>query len=50
MSAENTVSQLNGLFKEVYGDKLKDLIPDGVLLYNMVPFIGKDKATGNLYH
>jgi hypothetical protein len=50
MAAENTVSQLNGLFKEVYGDKLKDLVPDGVMLYNMIPFVGKDKATGNLYH
>jgi len=26
----NTVGNLNGLFKEVYADKLENLIPDGV--------------------
>lgn len=48
MSVANTVTQLNGLFKEVYADKLKDLQPDGVMLYNMIPFAPKEKATGNL--
>ena len=50
MSVTNTVSALNGLFKEVYADKLKDLQPDGVMLYNTIPFAPKEKATGNLYH
>lgn len=47
---DNTVGNLNGLFKEVYGPKLKDLIPDGVKLLNMIDFISKDKQGGNLYH
>lgn len=50
MAADNNVTQLNGLFKEVYADKLQDLIPDGVMLHNLIPFVPKDKATGNLYH
>jgi hypothetical protein len=46
----NTVGNLNGLFKEVYADKLKELIPDGVKLLNMIKFMAKDKQPGNLYH
>ena len=46
----NTVGTLNGLFKEVYADKLKELIPDGVKLVNMIKFMSKDKQPGNLYH
>ena len=47
---DNTVGNLNGLFKEVYADKLKELIPDGVKLLNMIKFMSKDKQPGNLYH
>lgn len=47
---DNTVGNLNGLFKEVYADKLKDLIPDGVKVMNKVKFNGKDKQPGNLFH
>lgn len=50
MSTANKLSTLNGLFKEAYADKLKDLIPDGVKLLNKVPFLAKDKQPGNLYH
>jgi hypothetical protein len=46
----NTVGNLNGLFKEVYADKLKELIPDMVKLINMIKFMSKDKQPGNLYH
>ena len=46
----NTVSTLSGLFKEVYAEKLSNLIPDGVKLIKMVPFIQSDKEIGNLYH
>jgi hypothetical protein len=46
----NTVGNLNGLFKEVYADKLKELIPDMVKLLNMIKFMSKDKQPGNLYH
>lgn len=47
---DNTVGSLNGFFKEVYGDKLQDLIPDGVILLKEIKFNGKDRAPGNLFH
>lgn len=46
----NTLSSLNGLFKETYGDALKELIPDGVKLLNKIKFMSKDKQPGNLFH
>lgn len=48
MSGENTIATLNGNFKEVYADKIKNLIPDGVFLYNNIPFIQESKQNGNL--
>ena len=48
--AANTIDTLNGMFKEVYADKIENLIPDGVKLYNMIPFNKESKALGNLYH
>jgi hypothetical protein len=50
MSTANTLQTLNGFFKETYADKLKELIPDGVKLLNLIKFMGKDKQPGNLYH
>lgn len=44
------VSTLNGLFKESYASKIKDLVPEGVKLYNMVDFNGAEKQPGNFYH
>lgn len=50
-NSANTFSDtLNGLFKEKYADKLENLIPDGVKLYNKIPFASKEKQPGNLYH
>lgn len=49
-SSANTVTTLNGNFKEVYAPKLKNLVPDGVKLYNMIPFQQESKQLGNLYH
>lgn len=46
----NTVGNLNGLFKEAYGSKLENLIPDQVKLLNMISFMPKDKQPGNLFH
>jgi hypothetical protein len=46
----NTVGNLNGLFKETYADELENLIPDQVKLLNMIKFMSKDKQPGNLYH
>jgi len=37
-NAGNAVSTLNGLFKERYADKVKDLVPDHVKLYNAIKF------------
>lgn len=42
----NTVGNLNGMFKETYGDKLEALIPDGVKLLNKIKFLGKEKTPG----
>lgn len=50
MAANNNLSTLNGLFKEVYASKLENLIPDGVKLLNMIPFVQKDQQNGSLYH
>jgi hypothetical protein len=44
----NTVGNLNGLFKTVYGDKLKNLIPDGVKLLNRIKFDEKH-STGDMF-
>lgn len=50
MSTPNTTTTLNGLFKEVYADKIENLIPDGVKLLKLVPYIEAAKEIGNLYH
>lgn len=50
MSGANTTVTLNGLFKEVYADKIENLIPDGVKLLKLVPYIEAAKEIGNLYH
>jgi hypothetical protein len=47
---DNVVGNLNGLFKEVYADKLHELIPEGLKLVNMIKFISKEKQGGNLFH
>ena len=48
--APNTVSSLNGLFKEVYGDDIKQLVPDGAKVQKYIPFAPKQKELGNQYH
>jgi hypothetical protein len=47
---DNTVGTLNGLFKDVYASKLKDLIPDGVKVMNLIPFSSKDASLGNMFN
>lgn len=47
---DNTVGQLNGFFKELYADKLKDLIPEGLKVINLIKFVSKEKQGGNLFH
>jgi hypothetical protein len=50
MAGENTVSTLNGLFKEVYADKIENLIPEGTKLMQKIPFSARKKELGSLYH
>jgi len=50
MAVNNNLTTLNGLFKETYAKKLETLIPDGVKLLNMMPFISKEAQNGSLYH
>ena len=50
MAGENTTTTLNGLFKEVYADKLENLVPEGTKLMNKVPFASRKKELGSLYH
>jgi len=38
MAAQNTISTLDGLFKEVYGSSLVNLLPDFAILSRKVPF------------
>ncbi len=45
-----SMATLNGLFKEVYGDRVENLIPDGVKLLKQVDFLPKEQRNGNLYH
>jgi len=50
MAGENTVTSLNGLFKEVYADKIKDLVPTQTKMVNMVPFVAGDKQLGGQFN
>lgn len=49
MSAVNTATTLNALYKDVYADKLKDLVPSATKLINLVPFKLVDKQLGLRY-
>lgn len=42
--------QLSGLFKEVYGDSLVNLIPDASKITKMIPFVSSEKQEGDKYH
>jgi hypothetical protein len=48
--ANNDFTTMNAIFKEAYADRVKDLIPDGVKLLNMIDFTAAEKQPGNLYH
>ena len=49
MADTNTTSTLDGLFKEVYADKLETLLPENVRLLKMVPFTERTRI-GDSYH
>lgn len=46
----NAVDSLQGHFKEVYADKIKDLRPEGSKLLTAIDFISSDKMAGAFYH
>lgn len=48
-SPNNNMQTLNGFFKELYADKVKNLIPEGLKVHNRVKFLQGDKL-GNFYH
>lgn len=43
------LSNLNGLFKTVYADKIADLVPAHAILQKKIPFVESGKETGNYY-
>jgi len=47
-AGSNTVSTLNGFFKEQYAKEIKNLIPDGVKLLKKINFASREEQTGNL--
>lgn len=49
-SSIETTSTLNGLYKEVYADRIKDLVPESDILLNMDNFVSRDQREGNKYH
>ena len=49
-SSIETTSTLNGLYKEVYADRINDLIPESNVLLGMDNFVSKDQREGNKYH
>src|SRR5688572_26790587 len=49
MATVNDLTQLDGLFKTVYADKLLDLVPDFAILQKRVEFTSADKEQGDHY-
>jgi hypothetical protein len=49
-SSNNFADTLNANFKEVYADKIENLIPDGAKLQDRIKFSSRDNTLGNLYH
>lgn len=49
-SSNNFSDTLNANFKEIYADKIENLIPEGVKLLNKISFSSRDRQLGNLYH
>lgn len=49
-SSIETTTTLNGLYKEVYADRIKDLVPESDILLKMDNFVSKDQREGNKYH
>lgn len=50
MSMANVKSTLDGMFKEVYADKVSMNVPVSRILQKEVKFLSKDQRLGNKYH
>lgn len=48
--AIETTSTLNGLYKEVYAERLEDIVPESDVLLKMDNFVSKEMREGNKYH
>lgn len=48
--AIETTATLNGLYKEVYAEKLEDIVPESDVLLKMDNFVSKEMREGNKYH
>ena len=48
--AEHTLTTMNGLFKEVYGDKLENLVPDEISLADEMPFRPAEQQPGGYFN
>ena len=46
MAVNNDMGTLNGFHKSIYGDELTDLVPEGVKLSKMIPFVKPNKRSG----
>jgi hypothetical protein len=46
----NSLSSLNGLFKELYASDKKKLVPDGKILINAIKFIERQRQPGAGYN
>ena len=44
------VSRADVLLKQVYADKIVDMVPEAHLLADDIPFVESDKQNGNTYH
>jgi hypothetical protein len=42
----NTVQTLDGHFKEVYADKIRDLVPEGMKMLKLAEFSAAEKLLG----
>lgn len=50
MSQYTTPAQLDGLFKEAYGDDVLNLAPDVAKFVKLIKFVGSDKENGEKYN
>lgn len=46
----NSITSLDGLFKNTYADKLEKLVPEDAVMQDLVKFIAKDKQPGLQYN